>query len=154
MSVDLRLLVTEEDTDPERVDRLVGYLRRELRDVDVDDVRPLPGGTPPTGTRAVDLVAVGGVAVTAVRTAETLRSVLDAVWRWLRRGSGGARTARLELGGDVLELRTAGGDEGRQAMDSFVQRHTRGDGFRTDPANQVTTPQCSEDDERLGSARI
>jgi hypothetical protein len=41
---ELRLHFSEDGADPERVAALTGYLREELRQLDVDDVRALPAG--------------------------------------------------------------------------------------------------------------
>ena len=103
----LRLLVTEDGADAERVDMLAGHLRRDLDQLDVDDVRPLPGGVAPPGTRA----------------AQALGSVLAAVRSWLSRSPGPVRTVRLELEGDVLELSQASASEQQRLIDLFESRH-------------------------------
>jgi hypothetical protein len=120
---ELQLLVAEDGADPERVSALTGYLRDELRQLEVEDVRALPAGAPPPGSRAFDAVAVGGLLVTLGRSAEGLRSVVDVARRWLGRGDGVRRTVRLELGGDVLELSEASATEQQRLIDLFVRRH-------------------------------
>src|SRR5258707_13295584 len=46
MGGELRLHLSEEDADVERLAMLVGYLRSELLQLDVEDVTWLPGGEP------------------------------------------------------------------------------------------------------------
>ena len=52
MSGELRVHLSEDDADSARLAELTGYLRSELRQLDVDDVSALPGHEPPPGSRA------------------------------------------------------------------------------------------------------
>ncbi|MFB9239946.1 hypothetical protein ACFFWC_31215 [Plantactinospora siamensis] len=123
MGEEMRLHIAEDGADPERVAALTGYLRDELRQLDVAEVRALPGSEPPPGSRAFDAVAVGGLLVTLGRSAEGLRSVVGAIRAWLSRGDGVRRTVRLELGGDVLELSEASAADQQRLIELFVRRH-------------------------------
>jgi hypothetical protein len=125
---ELRLHFAEDGADPERVAALTGYLRDELRQLDVDDVSALPAGPPPAGSRAFDAVAVGGLLVSLGRTSDGLRSVVGTVRKWLARGDGVRRTVRLELGGDVLELSEASAADQQRLIELFVRRHDSADG--------------------------
>jgi hypothetical protein len=120
---EIRLHFAEDGADLERVAALTGYLRDELRQLDVDEVSALPGGEPPPGSRAFDAVAVGGLLVTLGRSADGLRSVVGTIRKWLSRGDGVRRTVRLELGGDVLELSEASATEQQRLIELFVRRH-------------------------------
>ena len=123
MDGELRLLVTEDGADAERVDLLTGHLRRDLDQLDVDDVRPLAGGAAPAGTRAFDVAVVGGLIVSLGTSAQALGSVLAAVRSWLSRSPGPVRTVRLELDGDVLELSQASASEQERLIELFASRH-------------------------------
>jgi hypothetical protein len=120
---EIRLHFAEDGADLERVAALTGYLRDELRQLDVEEVSALPGGEPPPGSRAFDAVAVGGLLVTLGRSADGLRSVVGTIRKWLSRGDGVRRTVRLELGGDVLELSEASAAEQQRLIELFVRRH-------------------------------
>src|SRR3954462_5126376 len=122
MDGELRLLVTEDGADAERVDLLTGHLRRDLDQLDVDDVRSLPGGVAPPGTRAFDVAVVGGLIVSLGTSAQALSSVLAAVRSWLSRSPGPVRTVRLELDGDVLELSQASASEQERLLERVVLR--------------------------------
>ena len=68
MGGELRLHLSEEGADDERLAVLTGYLRGELLQLDVENVTALPAGKPPPGSRACDRLgpvrggaAVGGV---------------------------------------------------------------------------------------------
>ena len=45
MSGELRVRISEDDADSERLAELARYLRSELLELDVDDVSALPGGS-------------------------------------------------------------------------------------------------------------
>jgi len=124
----LRLHLSEDGADPERLDSLTGFLREELLVLDVEDVRSVPTGEPPPGSRAFDVVAVGGLLVALGRSAEGLRSVVLTIRNWLARGQGTRRTVRLEIGDDVLELSEATTSDQQRLIDLFVSRHAARDG--------------------------
>jgi hypothetical protein len=130
MDGELRLQLSEEGADAERVAVLTGYLRGELLQLDVEDVTALPAGEPPPGSRAFDVATVGALLVALGQSAEGLRSVVAAVRDWLRRGEGTRRTVRLELAGDALELSQASAADQAQLIELFVARHTTGEGVR------------------------
>jgi hypothetical protein len=126
MDDELRLHLSEEGADAARLAALTGYLRSELLRLDVEDVRALPAGEPPPGTRAFGVATVGALMVALGQSAEALRSVVSAIGDWLGRGAGKDRTIRLELDGDVLELSQANAADQEQLIELFVRRHTTG----------------------------
>ncbi|MEH1128392.1 hypothetical protein [Micromonospora sp. CPCC 206061] len=119
----LNLNLAEDGASAERLDTLTGYLRQELLELDVDDVRRATGGAAPPGTRAVDIVALGGLVVTLGRTAAGLKDVVTAVRRWLSRGDGVRRTVKIEIDGDMLELSEVSAAEQDRLITLFVSRH-------------------------------
>jgi hypothetical protein len=123
---ELRLRLHEDEADRERLDALTGLLRQELLQLDVEDVRPLPGGEAPPGSRAFDVAAIGGLLVTLGQSAEQLGPVVQTIRNWLGRGQGPRRTVRLEIGGDVLELSEATATDQQRLVDLFVSRHAPG----------------------------
>ena len=126
MDGELRLLLEEDGADAERVDLLTGHLRRELAQLDVERVRPLPAGAAPPGTRALDAAVIGGLLVTLGQSGAGLAAVITAIRGWLARTPGPARTVRVELGGDVIELSEASAAEQDRLIELFVSRHSAG----------------------------
>ncbi len=122
MGSELRVHLSEDGGDAERVASLTGFLRQELLQLDVQDVTALRVGEPPPGARAFDVAAVGGLLVTLSSSAE-VRAVISAVRNWLTRGEGVRRTVRLEIGGDVLELSEATVADQDRLIDMFIRRH-------------------------------
>jgi hypothetical protein len=127
MDKDLRLQLSEEGADAERLAALTGYLRSELLRLDVEDVTALPAGEPPPGARGFNAATVGALLIALGQSAEGLRSVVSVIRGWLRRGEGKGRTVRLELGGDALELSQASGADQERLIELFVRRHTTGE---------------------------
>lgn len=121
----LRVELSEEGADTERLDTLTGFLRQELLLLDVEDVTTLRTDDPPPGARAFDVMMVGGLLVSLGRSAEGLRAVVSAIRKWLARGAGVRRTVRLELDGDVLELSEATEADQDRLIALFVSRHNR-----------------------------
>jgi hypothetical protein len=128
MDRELRLQLAEDGADAERLAVLTGYLRRELLQLDVDDVIALPPGEPPQGARAFGAAAVGALLIAVGQSAEGLRSVVAAIRDWLRRGDGTRRTVRLEIDGDALELSLASAADRERLIELFVSKHSAGQG--------------------------
>jgi hypothetical protein len=122
----LRLRLSEEGADPERLAVLTGYLRAELLRLDVDDVRLLPAGEAPPGARAFGADAVDALLIALGQSADALHSVIAVVRDWLPRGHGTGRAVRLELGGDALELSQASAADQERLIGLFVSRHAPG----------------------------
>jgi hypothetical protein len=107
------------DNDAEEVAEATLQLRRELLDLDVE-VEQAPAGESPPGTRAVELAALGALAVT-VSQSQLLTPLVAAVRSWLAGQQ--QRSIKLELGGDVLELTAVSSKEQRRLVDEWLRRH-------------------------------
>ena len=81
------------DSDAEELAELTGRLRSELLEIDVDAVEPATEGEAPTGAKAVELLASGGLVIRFAMRTEVLRSVVDATGAWLSRQQGRRRQA-------------------------------------------------------------
>jgi hypothetical protein len=126
MAADLRILLSEDGADDQRLSTLVGYLRTELLHLDVIDVVQLRDRRAPANSRAFDAAAAGSLLVVVGKSAVGLRTVVLAIRGWLRRGDDVHRLVHLEIDGDVLELSSATAGEQQQLIDLFVSRHTTG----------------------------
>ena len=124
MDRELRLHLSEEDADAERLAVLTGYLRAELLRLDVvDEVSALPGGEPPPGARVFGVAAVGALLVAVGQSFGGLQSVISVIRDWLNRGAGTGRTLRLELDGDTLELSQASEADQARLIELFIRKH-------------------------------
>lgn len=123
MEPELRLRIMEDGADAERLTTLTAYLRHELAQLDVPEVAYERDGTVPPGARAAELEAVAGLLVTLSGSVESLRSVIRTVRGWVTRGDRAARTVRVELGGDALQISNASAAEQDRLIELFISRH-------------------------------
>jgi hypothetical protein len=128
MDRELRLHLSEEEADAERLAVLTGYLRAELLRLDViDEVSALPAGEPPPGARVFGVATVGALLIAFSQSVEGLRSVVSVIRDWLSRGEGTGRAVRLELGGDTLELSQASAADQERLIELFIRKHATGE---------------------------
>jgi hypothetical protein len=116
-------LSPEEDEDASQLDETTRQLRRELLELDVDDVRRVAEGSPPPGARAVDAALLGSLAVTAGR--EVIGAVVGLLVQWIGRRSD--RSVKLTIGDDSIELSGASADDRRRLVEAFLARHAAED---------------------------
>jgi hypothetical protein len=114
------------DYDSEELLELTRGLRGELLDLDVDAVRLSGAGDVPAGAKGAELLAFGGLAIQlAALKVPVLRSVVDATVAWLGRQQ--ARSVKLTLDGDTLELTGVSSGEQSQLIEQWVARHADDD---------------------------
>jgi hypothetical protein len=127
MNGELRLQLSEEGADAERLDVLTHSLRHELLQLDVEDVTAQRAGAPPPGARGgLDAAQVGGLLVALGNDVQGLSAVIAAIRAWLARHRGAHRRVRLEIAGDVLELSSATMADQDRLIGLFVDRHAAG----------------------------
>jgi hypothetical protein len=107
--------------DAEELDELTLQLRRELCDLEVESVELARSRRAPAGARAVDVLALGTLAVTLVKSSAVLTAVVNAVQAWLT--APGRRRVKLELDGDVLEVAGLSAADQHQLIASWIARH-------------------------------
>lgn len=115
--------IGELGADAERLDQLAGYLRVELSEIDGVACERLRSAGVPEGARGVDLAAAGAVVVSLAKSG-ALKSLMDAVRRWLERSPQRGRSIRVQLDGDVLELSNASVKVEADLVALFVARHS------------------------------
>jgi hypothetical protein len=123
MDGSLRILLAEEGADDERLQTLTGYLRDELREVDGVEPMLLRNAESPDGSRALDVIAVGGLVIKLLDST-AIRTVVGAIRNWLGRGAGAPRTVHIEIGGDSIDLSAATTADQERLVEMFVSRHT------------------------------
>jgi len=112
------------DADAEELAQLAGRLRAELLDLDVDAVRLPVRGEAPGDAKGAGLLAAGELVVGLVASPPVLASVIDAVRSWLGRNR--ARSVKLTLGGDALEVSGVSSAEQDRLIELWVARHGTG----------------------------
>lgn len=109
------------DASAERLDVATLALRRELLELDVSDVRRMPGPPAPDGARAIDGPLLGALLVTASDGA--IPAVLGLLGAWVRRAP--ERTVKLQIGDDAIEITGATDETQRELIDVFLAKQRR-----------------------------
>jgi hypothetical protein len=112
-------LAVEPDDDAEEIADATVQLRRDLLDVEAVEVPP--AGEPPSRARAVELAALGALAVTVAKS-QLLGAVVAAVRSWL--AGQPQRSIKPERDGDVLELTGLSSKAQQRLADGWLRRHT------------------------------
>jgi hypothetical protein len=112
----------DEGSDDEELDRLTGRLRRELLELDVDDVRRPAGGDAPEGARGIDVAALGQLLVSLASAPAVLRGVASAIGAWVER-SASVGSVVVELDGEKMEVTGRLSDDQRRLVDLWIDRH-------------------------------
>lgn len=107
--------------DAEEVFELTQGLRGELLELDVDTVELGTDGEAPEGSKGPELLAIGGLAIRFALQSSVLKSVVDTTVAWLGRQR--ARSVKLTLDGDTLELTGVSSDEQSRLVDQWIARH-------------------------------
>lgn len=109
------------DSDAEELAQLTNRLREELRGLDVEAVYSASGGEAPDSSKGIDLLAAGALVVQFVLHPDVLESIIDSVRLWLGRQR--ARSIKLTLDGDSIELTRASTAEQDQLVELWMMRH-------------------------------
>jgi hypothetical protein len=108
-----------QDADAAELIRLTSQLRQRLLELELEAVES-PATSAPPGTKASDGTIVGVLLVTI--TPAVLRATVEVIRTWLATAQ--ARTARIELDGDVLELTGVSSKDQHAVVTNFLDRHT------------------------------
>lgn len=112
------------DTDTEELAQLADRLRAEFLDLDLYAVRQLARGEVPEDAKGAGLLAASELVVGLVTSPEVLASIIDTVRSWLGRNR--ARSVKLTLDGDTLEVTGVSSAEQERLVDLWVTRHATG----------------------------
>jgi hypothetical protein len=112
----------EPDADPEELVALGMRLRGWLLPLGIESAGFGLAGQAPSGTRSGGMFVAGVLTVVLARSSELFVKLIDVVQSWL--SSGGARSVRLELDGDVLEVTGITREDQRELIRTWIDRHT------------------------------
>ena len=121
LRVELRL-EAEAGTDEQEIDDSTRRLRSELLELDVTSVDRIHAGPAPAGARALDVMAVGALAVSMLRSPDVLKAVIGGVQGWLAARHSGS--VEMKLGDDTIKVSGLSSAEQDRLIDLFVARHT------------------------------
>ena len=112
----LALVVHSDDADDQATDELAQQLRKQLLELDVDAVEPLPDGEAPAGSKAIDLVVIGGLLVRF--GPDVAKAVAGVVKAFVQRDAG--RTVTLKVGDREISLQAATVEQQDKLVDALI----------------------------------
>lgn len=119
--LELRVALTGDGLDDDALADCAARLGEELAELDVDAVEAAAAGDAPPGAKGVELMALGALVVKLAGSRKLLGQLVDAVRDWISRND--ADSVRMEIDGDVLEIKGASAAERAVLIDSWVSRH-------------------------------
>jgi hypothetical protein len=109
----------EADADSAELEDATAQLRRELLELDVDDVKAPRAGAAPPGTRGPAAAEIGTLLVAAGRAA--IGPIVGAIQAWVARRA--SRSVKLTIDGDSIEVSNVSPEDQRELIESFLARH-------------------------------
>lgn len=119
MNDTLLVHIADSQADSEELDELTHQLRRELLELDVDNVERLSAGDAPPGTRGLDVAALGALLVTCSTSASAITNLITTVRGWLRRAPAG-RTVELTIRDRTLKLSNVSDEQQERLIQEFL----------------------------------
>ena len=99
---ELQLQVSATDATTEDLDEITRQLLTELREMDVQSAQLVTAGPAPSGSKAIDPVTVGSIAISVLPA--TLPKVVEAVQAWALRGSNRTVKFKGKVGRQAIEF--------------------------------------------------
>ena len=99
---ELNIEILATDASEDDLDRMTRQLLSELRDMEVESAELTKGGPAPHGTKSVDPVMMGNIAVAVLPS--ILPKVVEFVQSWAMRGHGRAVKFKGKVAGQVIEF--------------------------------------------------
>ena len=93
---------TSQGADADELDRLTRQLRDELQELDVESVELVKGTSAPAGTKAVDPVTLGALAVAVLPNA--VPKLIEFLSGWLTRGENRTIKIKTQVGDRSVEV--------------------------------------------------
>lgn len=121
--LELRVALDGDGLDDEALADCAAQLGDELAELDVDAVEPAAAGDAPPGAKGVELMALGALVVKLAGSRKLLGQLVDTVRDWISRSD--ADSVRMEIDGDILEIKGASAAEREALIDSWVSRHAK-----------------------------
>ena len=110
------------DEDDERLGKITSQLRKELLQLDIENVEPDRTGKLPEGARG-DPFTLGTLILTLAASGGVFSKLIDTLQSWLN--NRGSRHLTLEMDGDKITLDGIPTKSQQQLIDLFINRHTK-----------------------------
>jgi hypothetical protein len=108
-----------QDTTQEDIDQMTRQLLTELRQLNIESASLSKSGHAPAGTKSVDPVTIGSLAVVVLPT--LLPKIVESVQAWATRGQGRTVKFKGEIGGQLVAFEGHAED-----LDKLISRLAKG----------------------------
>ena len=115
----LKINRTADAEDDEELEHITRRLRKEILELDVEDVDLVKTGEIPDGARSGDIITLGSLLITLASSAGVLPNLISTVQSWLKRNEGHSIT--LEVDGDKLEVKGISSQTQQQLIDEWLK---------------------------------
>jgi hypothetical protein len=107
------------EADDKEFDHITRRLRKEILELDVEDVDFVKSGESPRGARSGDAVTLGSLLITLISSSGVLPSLVNTIQSWLKRNQGHSIT--IEVNGDKLEVTGISSQTQQQLIDRWLK---------------------------------
>lgn len=121
MESELLVRIDETAADAERLGLLGDALRAELLGLDVTDVTTMRVGVAPSGTRGLDVAAVGTLLVSMNPSVELLTRLVRAVASWVGRSASPGRSVELTVGDRAIRVTDVSSEQQDRLINEFIR---------------------------------
>lgn len=105
---ELNVQISADNATPEDIDRMTRQLLSELREMDVEFADLAKAGSAPDGTKALDPVTIGSIAISVLPN--MLPKIIDGIQAWALRGSNRTVKFKGRIAGQPVEFEGSGED--------------------------------------------
>jgi hypothetical protein len=113
-------LVPDPEVDAAELADLTQRLRREILELDVDQVELPRSGPPPPGAKAIDPFSWGTLIITLTTAGGVLTALIGLLQSWLNRNN--QRQVKLAINGDTLEVSGLSSDDQHRLIAQWLLR--------------------------------
>lgn len=113
---------TDLDAGPEELAELAVQLREQVLELDIESAEPTTAGRAPQGTRTGEILVAGALTVMLAQSSGLLTALIETVRSWV--SLSGARSVRLEIDGDELEVTGVSRSDQRELTQAWIDRHS------------------------------
>lgn len=119
---ELNLEISASDVSEDDIDQMTRQLLFELRDTDVESAELVKGGSAPQGTKSVDPVTAGAIAIAVLPT--MLPKIIETIQAWLLRDSNRTIKFKGKVAGQIMEFEGSAKDL-QKLIDSLSAKKSR-----------------------------
>lgn len=122
---EIKLSINSHESDGEHLLQLTTLLRDELEQLDIEKITTPSHTSQPEGAKSGDVFSWGLLLLTLAASGGVLTTLITTLKSWvLRQNECGIK---IELDGDVLEIKGVDSEEQRRIIERWLARHPMGD---------------------------